>query len=134
VPAGVCRDLPIEPTMQARYAVSGRRRHHMIRFLFRFIGFLILAGGFIALVIDGTKSIAGNAIYVTKLSVFWNNLHSTSLPAFQDYVLRTAGEWAWNPIITTVLEQPAWLVFGIVGAVLMLIGRKKKPLIGYVRE
>jgi hypothetical protein len=33
-----------------------------------------------------------------------------------------------------ILTAPAWLVLGIIGAVLMLIGRKKKPLIGYVRE
>src|SRR5262249_18493379 len=106
----------------------------MIRFLFRFLGFLILAGGFIAFVIDGTKSIAGSAVSITKLSTFWNNLHSTSLTKLQDFVLRTTGEWLWNPIITTILDQPAWLVFAIVGAILMLIGRKKKPLIGYARE
>jgi hypothetical protein len=40
----------------------------------------------------------------------------------------------WNPVIMTILEQPVWLVFGIIGAVLILLGRKKKPLIGYVRD
>jgi hypothetical protein len=42
--------------------------------------------------------------------------------------------WLWNPVIMTVLEQPVWLVFGIIGAALILLGRKKKPLIGYVRD
>ena len=36
--------------------------------------------------------------------------------------------------IITVLEQPVWLVFGIIGAILILLGRKKKPLIGYARD
>jgi len=40
---------------------------------------------------------------------------------------------AWDPAITTVLDQPAWLIFGIVGIVLILLGRKPKPLIGYAR-
>ena len=34
----------------------------------------------------------------------------------------------------TVLEQPVWLAFGIIGVALILLGRKKKPLIGYVRD
>jgi hypothetical protein len=33
-----------------------------------------------------------------------------------------------------VLEQPVWLVFGIIGGLLILLGRKKKPLIGYARD
>jgi hypothetical protein len=32
-----------------------------------------------------------------------------------------------------VLTAPAFLVFAILGAILMLLGRKKKPLIGYAR-
>jgi hypothetical protein len=49
-------------------------------------------------------------------------------------VERHVAEWLWNPVIITVLEQPVWLVFGIIGVVLILLGRKKKPLIGYARE
>ena len=37
----------------------------MIRFVFRFVGLWILAAGFVALVRDGTKSIAGNAVFIT---------------------------------------------------------------------
>ena len=37
-------------------------------------------------------------------------------------------------VIQTVLEQPTWLVLGGLGSILILLGRKKKPLIGYARE
>jgi hypothetical protein len=37
-------------------------------------------------------------------------------------------------LIQSVLEQPAWLVLGILGILLMLLGRRKKPLIGYARD
>ena len=32
------------------------------------------------------------------------------------------------------LDQPTWLVLGIVGAILILLGRKKRKLIGYARD
>jgi hypothetical protein len=31
------------------------------------------------------------------------------------------------------LAAPTWLVLGVLGALLILIGRKKRPLIGYSR-
>jgi hypothetical protein len=37
-------------------------------------------------------------------------------------------------VALTVLEQPGWLVLGVVGILLILLGRKKKPLIGYARD
>ena len=40
----------------------------MIRFLFRFVGLLCLALGFIILVHDGTKSIADQRWFITKVS------------------------------------------------------------------
>ena len=39
----------------------------MIRFILRSLGLWILAAGFVFFVYDGTKSIAGNQLYVTKL-------------------------------------------------------------------
>ena len=106
----------------------------MIRFVFRFVGLLILAGGFIALIYDGTKSIAGSTLVFTPLGQIWNNVHSSSLQLLQPAIERHVSPFLWDPIVLNILTAPAWLVFGIIGAVLMLIGRKKKPLIGYVRD
>jgi len=106
----------------------------MIRFVFRFVGLLILAGGFIALIYDGTKSIAGSTLVFTPLGQIWNNVHSSSLQLLQPAIERHISPFLWDPIVLNILTAPAWLVFGVIGAVLMLIGRKKKPLIGYVRD
>jgi hypothetical protein len=106
----------------------------MFRFLFRFIGFWIIAGGFIALVYDGTKSIAGNALSFTPVGQIWYNIHPTSLQLLQPAIERHVAAWLWESVIQNILTAPAWLVLGIIGAVLMLIGRKKKPLIGYGRD
>jgi hypothetical protein len=39
----------------------------------------------------------------------------------------------WNPVAVTVLAAPAWSVLGVFGILLLLLGRKRKPLIGYAR-
>ena len=41
---------------------------------------------------------------------------------------------AWQFGVVPILRQPAALVFGILGAVLIILGRKKRPLIGYARD
>jgi hypothetical protein len=63
----------------------------------------------------------------------WIAVHQSSLTALKPLVERTGLPWLWDPVIVRLLEQPTWLVFGVVGILLMLIGRKKKPLIGYAR-
>ena len=107
----------------------------MIRFVLRFIGLLLLALGFIFLVHDGTKSIADQTIYLTSVGSAWSNVHQGSLAALQPAIERLAGGWGWQGVIQPYfLDQPVSLVFAVVGAVLILLGRKKRPLIGYARD
>ena len=106
----------------------------MIRFLLRFFGLWILAAAFVWLVIDGTKSIAGNALFFTQLGKTWFDISPGTLQVIQPAIERHVATWLWNPVIQSVLEQPTWLVLGVVGSILVLRGRKKKPLIGYGRD
>ena len=106
----------------------------MFRLLLRFIGLLALASAFAALLYDGTKSLAANQLYITKLGDTWNALHPTSLQLLQPAIERHVSEWLWDPITLNILTAPTWVVFGILGIVLLLLGRKKKPLIGYARN
>jgi hypothetical protein len=106
----------------------------MIRFVFRFIGLWVLAGGFVALVRDGTKSIAANAVFITRLGEDWSNLHPTSLDSLKALAERYAVPWLWDFAVQYLLAAPSWLVLGIIGSIFILIGRKKKPLIGYGRD
>jgi hypothetical protein len=106
----------------------------MIRFFFRLFGLLFLAAAFITLVIDGTKSIAASGVRITPFGQYWNDIHSTSLQLLQPALQRHVAEWLWDPVALNILTSPAWLVLGILGAVLMLIGRKKRPPIGYGRD
>ena len=107
----------------------------MIRFVFRFFGLLLLALGFIFLVHDGTKSIADQTVYISSVGSIWSNVHQNSLLSLQPTVERLAGTWAWRGVAQPYfLDQPISLVFAIVGAIFILLGRKKKPLIGYARD
>jgi hypothetical protein len=106
----------------------------MFRFLLRFIGLWMLAAAFIFLVYDGAGWVANGVLNSMRVGTLWASIHQSSLLLLQPAVERHVAGWLWNPVIMTILEQPVWLVFGVIGVVLVLLGRKKKPLIGYVRE
>jgi hypothetical protein len=105
----------------------------MIRFLLRFLGLMLLALAFIFVIYDGMKSIADRTLYATSLNQFWTEIHDASLKAAQASVERASAA-LWNLAIMPILEQPAAAIFAIVGVVLIILGRKKKPLIGYARD
>ena len=105
----------------------------MIRSVFRLLGLVLLAAGFVFVIYDGTKSIADQTIYISKFSQTWAEIHQQSLQAAQGAVEKNAG-WLWTTVIQPILEQPTWLVLGAVGMIFILLGRRKKPLIGYARN
>ena len=106
----------------------------MIRFLFRFIGLCLLALAFILFVYDGTKTIANQTLLYMKVSEAWGIVDQNSLAKLQPAIEAHAPHWLWDPVTLTVLNAPTWLALGVVAAILILLGRKKKPLIGYGRD
>jgi hypothetical protein len=107
----------------------------MIRFVLRFLGLLSLAAGFIFVVYDGTKSIADQLWYITSVGYIWSSIHQNSLLLAQPAVERHLSPWLWQSVIQPYfLEQPIWLILTILGAILVLLGRKKRKLIGYARD
>ena len=106
----------------------------MIRFLFRLIGLLSLAAAFIFVIYDGMKSIADQIIFITKTGEAWNAVHSTSQQAVQAWLAARGYGWVWDQAVSRVLDAPVWAIFLVVGAVFILIGRKRRPLIGYARS
>lgn len=105
----------------------------MIRFLFRFIGLLCLAAAFILVVYDGTKSIAANDLYFTSVRMLWELINAASLARLQPLISPYAHGFLWDPVMLAVLAAPSWCLLGALGVVLILLGRRKKPLIGYAR-
>ncbi|MEJ2376108.1 MAG: hypothetical protein P8Y71_12070 [Pseudolabrys sp.] len=105
----------------------------MIRFLFRFIGLICLAAAFVLVIYDGTKSIAGDSVSITTVRALWELINAGSLADLKPAILPYANGMLWDPVMLTLLAAPSWAVLGFLGVVFMLLGRKKKPLIGYAR-
>jgi hypothetical protein len=105
----------------------------MIRFLFRLFGLICLAAAFILVIYDGTKSIAGNNLYLTSVRALWDLINAGSLRQLKPMIEPYADGYLWDPVMLTFLSAPSWVVLGLLGIVLILLGRRKKPLIGYAR-
>jgi hypothetical protein len=118
-----------QPGIAGENIVEGIR---MIRGFFRLIGLLLLAGGFVFLVYDGARSIADQALRLTRLGEFWNDVNQASQRSFQAMIDGNAP--FLNGLVKLVLNQPSWAVMGVLGILLMLLFRPRKPLIGYSRS
>jgi hypothetical protein len=105
----------------------------MIRGFFRLVGLLLLAGGFIFMVYDGARWVADQNLRFTRFGEFWNDIHQSSQQAFRAMVEGVA-PWLWTSFVTVILDQPVFAVMGVLGILLMLLFRPRKPLIGYSRN
>jgi hypothetical protein len=105
----------------------------MIRFLLRFLGLCLLAAAFVFLVYDGTKSIANQQFVYMRVSELWAEIDQNSLNAVQTW-LRQKALWAWDPYGRSFFDLPTWIVLAALSVLLVLLGRKKRKLIGYARD
>ena len=105
----------------------------MIRFLLRFIGLCLLATAFVLFVYDGERSIVNQHVSYTNVENAWATVDQTSLIQTQNWLKQKAA-WVWEPYLHAGFDDtPAWGVFAFLSLILILLGRKKKPLIGYSR-
>ena len=104
-----------------------------MRFLLRLVGLLLLAGAFAALLVDGTRSVAAGSV---ALLPFGRTLMAVSPEGFQKVrlVVEAKLPWLWDPVLVTVFLMPTWVVFGVVGLVLLATTRPRPPMIGYSRR
>jgi hypothetical protein len=105
----------------------------MIRGFFRLVGLLLLAGGFIFMVYDGARWVADQTLRFTRFGEFWNDIHQSSQQALRTW-LESHAPWLWTGVVRVVLDQPVFAVLGVLGILLMLVFRPRKPLIGYSRD
>jgi len=104
----------------------------MIRGFFRLVGLLLLACGFIFMVYDVARWVADQNLRFTRFGEFWNDIHQSSQQSFRTMIEGSA-PWLWN-VIKIILDQPVFAVMGVLGILLMLLFRPRKPLIGYSRN
>jgi MYXO-CTERM domain-containing protein len=104
-----------------------------MRFLVRFIGVFVFAAAFVMFVIDGTRSIAGNAIYVSSLAEGIGLLWPDAV-ANIEAGLRSVSDTLWDPAARWIFEQPAFAVLGLIGLLLLFVGRKRREVVRPLRR
>ena len=94
-----------------------------MRYIVRLLGTWFLGLAVVLLIIDGTKSLAANAIVVSSLEETWSLVHFSSLLWFENMVRTSALEGLWAPVVVPVLGWPGWAIFGVLGVVFAFFSR-----------
>lgn len=103
----------------------------MLRALLRLTGLLALAAGFVALVLDGVRWLATGELAFVKLGATLSALAPNVFPFIEPAVTRNIHPLLWSHGLAPLLEAPTFTVCGLLGVILLWIGRKPAPAIGF---
>ena len=99
----------------------------MIRFLFRLVGYWLLAGALVAAIIDGSKSIAASALVTTQFGQHFQQLAPSLLQRLEFGVQNNLGlPWLWDVVFINVLTWPSFAILAVLTLIFLLIGRPKR--------
>ncbi len=104
----------------------------MLRFLIRFVGYVLIAIGFASLVVDGTASIGAGTLRWTLFGRLIEAARPQSLMSLEEYAKANWHPALWDPVLVSILAAPAILVFMLVGLVLVIAARHPRPEIGFM--
>lgn len=103
-----------------------------MRFLLRLMGYLLVAAGFVALVIDGARSIANSSWHFTALGEVLAALLRERYLMLQPMVERQLHPLLWDPLLLNLTLAPAALIALLLGFLLLRLGARPDPGIGIV--
>lgn len=104
----------------------------MLRFLVRLMGYAAVAAGFVALVVDGARSIANGIVQVTALGETLSGLFGARYQALQPAVERNIHPLLWDPVLLHLMLAPTALVALVLGFLLLRLGRPPRREIGFL--
>jgi hypothetical protein len=103
--------------------------YRAMRMLLRIMGVWLLLLAMIAAVVDATKSLAGGGAWVvTPMGQQWQALSPETLRDAKAAIESSVSPMVWDPVMTTILDAPTWVVFGILGVLLYWLGQKRKQV------
>ncbi|MEW9807155.1 hypothetical protein [Mesorhizobium marinum] len=102
----------------------------MFRFLFRLMATFALAVAVIMAVLDVTRTIAASRLVLTPLRDSWASVSPGTLEQVRVFIVENTHPLVWNPIMTSLLDQPGFAVFGVLAFLLYAIGRRPERRIG----
>ena len=92
----------------------------------RVVGWLLLVLALAAVVYEAVEAYGSGDHRLIALGEHWYHLHPSSLNGTQAGIQRYIAPWLWEPGITTILLQPAWLVFAFPGGLLTWACRRRR--------
>lgn len=104
-----------------------------MRLVLRIIGTVLIAIAIILVIIDGTKSLAANAVVLTPLGETWGAIQPDSLQAVRQFFDSRLLGPLLEPLISVILGFPGWAVIGIPGVLLAWAGRSRRERL-FVRQ
>jgi hypothetical protein len=94
-----------------------------MRLFLRIAGTWLIGLALVLVVVDGTRSLAANALELTTLADAWGRWHSPSLLAVEDFFASRFFADLLGSALRALLTYPAFAVVGVPGIVLAVIGR-----------
>jgi hypothetical protein len=104
-----------------------------MRLILRIIGTVLIALAVILVIIDGTKSLAANAIVFTSLGETWHSIQPDSLAAVREFLETRLFGPLLDPLVSGLLSLPGWAVVGVPGILLAWAGRSRRERM-FVRQ
>lgn len=77
------------------------------------------------LVNDGVRSLAKSELAYTQLGGLWYQINAASLNLAQAGIQRSLHPVLWDPIAISILQVPVFALFGLLGLVMIYLGRKR---------
>ncbi len=103
----------------------------MFRFLARALGLLLVAAGFVGLVIDGTRSIANGSLMFTPFGEVAFRVLGERYLLLQPAIERHIHPLLWDPIVLNLTLLPASVIAFSLGVLLLWLGQKRPEPIGF---
>jgi hypothetical protein len=100
-----------------------------MRLLLRLIGTWLLGVALVLLIIDGTRSLAANALVMTSLEDTWTWLHAPSLEGARTFLATRFFGPVLDGVVNVLLGLPSWVVLGVPGGFIAWMGRTRRARI-----
>jgi hypothetical protein len=105
---------------------STRSGHGLLLQVAGTVGWALAAVALITLAYELNAYSESGAYRAIPLGELWFNVHVASLNLVQAVVQRYLHPFLWDPIITTVLQWPAWSLLGAPAAILLAIAPNRR--------
>ena len=98
----------------------------LMKFLLRFAGIVLFATALVAMVSDGSKSIARSEVVVTSVRQIWEGVSVMGPETIRESVTSSVDPQVWDVAVEPVLSWPLWLVALLGGSLTLWLGNRRR--------